>query len=362
MLFRTIGISLTCLGDHEKENDFFQKLIYDPAIREVNRNFHILYYTTESYKLGDDVNLNSEEVCSSQNIRRLYDYLYHSVKKKKRGDAQGINIITLLNLVVYDHYNNKFPDLKDFNPKGFGNLLESLKEDASITNQIIKNYILNVSRYIQERNVYAVTLEKIYQLKRITRAGWSAQYREIDKKERPESVADHTWACCQLAHTFLTDRFEDCSFMSQDESAKNRRNYNKEHIIMLLSIHDFAEIYIGDIPSGDKTQIEIQQESQFIQSLGVLDSFPHFQSFRKIAELWNEYSEAKTFNAMIAFDIDKLEPLVQFFIYRRLLPSQYVQQEKSRWMQDVNSKLKTEFGRQMFAFIERYLLDSEFNR
>ena len=50
MLFRTAGVSLIYLKSYEHENEFYHILIYDKNVRELNRNFHIIYYSTKGYK------------------------------------------------------------------------------------------------------------------------------------------------------------------------------------------------------------------------------------------------------------------------------------------------------------------------
>lgn len=357
MYFRTIGVSMIYLGNLSQEDDFYFKLIYNPYMRKINRNFHMIYYTTESYKIGEDLKLSSVN-CSGKDINALYQFLYRSITTGKDKAKRCLNIITLLNLVVYDHYYNKMND-KNFNPYGFNKLIEALRTDDSITNQILKDYILNVGNYLLEKNVYTTVLERTYQLKRIQRAGWLEPGRDINKKEEPESVADHTWGCCQLAFMFLTENMRDCDFMDQNDF-KYEKIYSRERIILLLLFHDLPEVCTGDKSSLRKNKKDKELESQCICSMEVLDSFPYFHSFHDMSKYWNEYEAHKTFNARIAYDIDKLEPLVQFYMYRNLLPMETCELEKEKWINDVNTKLKTNFGRNLFAFIRRHFLDETF--
>lgn len=88
--------------------------------------------------------------------------------------------------------------------------------------------------------------------------------REINKKTRVESDADHTWACCMLANIFLTDRIEDCAFLSDEEKVKYADTYSLDKIIRLLLVHDLPEVYTGDIPAKkqDKEKKEYKRPMQ----------------------------------------------------------------------------------------------------
>lgn len=356
MYFRTLGISLLYLGNFRYENDFYQKLLYDPRVRELNRNFHMEYYTSENYMVGNIMSFEGGD--SEAKIRKLYDFLYHGLKRVKCVNLKCINIITLLNLAIHNKYNKKNGHFFD----GFVELLENLRDDTSITNQIVKDYIIDVSQYILSDNVYATTFEQIYNLKRIQREGWKREGREIDRYERPESVADHTWACCQLAQVLLSEKIEYCDFIDTNDAQKYEHEYNKEHIILLLLVHDLPEIHIGDLTPGQKTEEDRELEQKSIHAMRVLDSFPFFHSFEKTEHLWNEYMDGKTFNSQIAYDIDKLEPLVQLYIYRKMLPANEALNVKNEWLQYVNMRLKTQFGRKVLSFIKEYLLGKDFEK
>lgn len=362
MFLRTIGVSLLYLGSFGHENDFYHLVIYNKEMREVNRNFHIAYYTTESYKVGDDIELDSARACTSENIQVLYRFLHHSIVRADEQNTQTLNIITLCNLAIYNHYNNDVNSKKNINSVQLSKLLEKLKKDSSITNRVVKEFILNTSDYILSRNVYALTFEEIYHLKVTPRAGWTRPGREIDKKQQPESVADHSWACCLMAQILLTERMRDCDFMSEEECSQFESVYSKKHIISLLLVHDLSEAYTGDIPTDQKTKKNRDDEAKYINRISALDSFPFFHSFRDITNLWNEYEQKETYNARIANDIDKLEPLIQLYIYRKLLPPSSAQKVKESWMEDVDISLKTKFGREVYEFLVRFLLGIEFSK
>ena len=50
-----------------------------------------------------------------------------------------------------------------------------------------------------------------------------------------------------LANIFLTDRIEDCAFLSDEEKVKYADTYSLDKIIRLLLVHDLPEVYTGAV-------------------------------------------------------------------------------------------------------------------
>ena len=95
MLFRTAGVSLIYLKSYEHENEFYHILIYDKNVRELNRNFHIIYYSTKGYKVSDRIELSSKEN-REVDIVSLYGILSHSILKGKDAHIKNLNVITMV--------------------------------------------------------------------------------------------------------------------------------------------------------------------------------------------------------------------------------------------------------------------------
>lgn len=360
MLFRSISISLIYLGDSTYEDDFFSLLICNEKLRDLNLNFHISYYLDSTYRVGDEVSLSGEVLCTNDNLDNLYNFLYHSIEFTDDRGRQGVNIITIISIIIYRKYSNKGGE----NYTKFISLMNQLENDTSITSPTLKRYIISIKDHLREQNIYSSALSRIYRMKSILRSGWLQEGREVDKRGRVESDADHTWGCCLLAQIFLTDKIEDCSFLSRDDRDKYANEYNKDKIINLLLVHDLPEIYTGDIPVSQQSIDKKAKEAVAMQKLAALDAFPQFRSFHNIQALWNEYESENNINSGIAYQIDKLEPLVQLYIYRDVLPEDKRKAQLEEWtrtaVQQINAcKIQTSFGSNVLSFISTHLLNEE---
>lgn len=357
MYIRTVGISLIYLGSTIYANDFYEKLIYNGFLSRINRNFHIQYFITKGYCFDSTLKLDDTEMCSAENIEGLYQYLYHSIfDKNSRGESMCINIITILNLTVYKMFHlgrNSDADIQ----KAQKLIQRLLSEEINLSNSIVLEYVRNIREYINNGNIYVSTLSSIYRLKEEPRVGWIK--RGIDRRVSVESVADHTWACCQLALLFLTENLEDCQFAKVSEFSVMGNEYNLSRILQMLIIHDLGEAYTGDILSGKKSEDDEKKESDAFRSLVTLDTLPYFNTFGYINDLAKEFMECNTYNAKLAKDIDLIEPLIQLFVYRENLDS-YQQdsgkEERDDWTKSVETKLNTDFGKNLLNFLNNQIL------
>jgi 5'-deoxynucleotidase YfbR-like HD superfamily hydrolase len=353
MIFRSIGISLLYLDNTDVLDDFLILLIYNPRMSRVNRNFHVQYYDKNKSRLDEELHISNNDCCSSGQLLDLYHHLRTSVHSLE--PLRYVSIVTMLNIVVYNHYLNNVGKHSDFNPENFDELLEELCNDTNIRNTVVKNYIRDVRDYIASPNVYADIVDDVYGLKDIVRKGWTKRERQV---KNPENVPSHCWSACMLAEMYLTKDLQDCSFASNEEKTKYSSYYDKGHILELLLIHDLAETYIGDItPDAKSYEKKGEQEVAIFKQMRVLSSFPKLGSFKNLGDLGEEYLEGKTFNAQIANDFDQLDALVQVYVYRDRFPVETRVKVKDEWIKYVDEKLKTTLGRNVFAFVQEFLLN-----
>lgn len=367
MYFRTIGISLIYNDCHNKEDDFYRRLIYHPELSRINRQFHIAYYSSNSYKLGDDPRLEDTSD-SDKKVLPLYQFLCMNLRRtremnRKRPGVFYLNIITLLSLVTYDHYESASPlQEKIYRKEEFKDFLHQLVHDNRITNPIIKSYVTASKDTMLKEDIYRDTLTELYNLKEVVRSGWRQEGRDLQRLIQPESVADHTWGACLLAQVFLTDSLRSNPFM-ESEDLSEYEEYDKQRIISILLFHDLAESFIGDYVH--KREIDKENERNRFNYYSTLDSYPFFDSFGQIRDYWCEYDGCTTINAKIAFDIDKLEPLVQLFMYSdkliRIHNEERFDDLVSEWSQSVNLKLTTQLGRKIYEFVLQHLFHSRRN-
>jgi putative hydrolase of HD superfamily len=131
-------------------------------------------------------------------------------------------------------------------------------------------------------------------LKQLFRQGW---LQRGVPHARCESVAEHTFAVAVLA-LFLADaHFPDL---------------NAAKVLRMALLHDFGEIYAGDITPadgidrGDKQRLEQQAVRQ------VLHKLPRGAAY---VALWEEYERGTSPEARFVRQIDRLEMALQASVY-----------------------------------------------
>nr|CCA21664.1 PREDICTED: hypothetical protein isoform 1 [Albugo laibachii Nc14] len=132
-------------------------------------------------------------------------------------------------------------------------------------------------------------------LKQVKRSGWVR-----NKIPNAESVADHMYRmsmCCML----LSD---------------TRIDQNK--CIMMSIVHDLAEAVVGDITPHDGVSKEEkpQREKKAMDEICSVLGSDCVQA-STIQQLWNEYEDGSTIEALFVKDFDKFEMLLQAHEYEK---------------------------------------------
>jgi len=129
--------------------------------------------------------------------------------------------------------------------------------------------------------------EAVEKLKSLMRHSWLSTGRR-------ESVAEHSWRAALFA-IVLSDEMD--------------KKVDIGKVVMLLTIHDIAEIYTGDPWAWrGKPKDKAQKEANAIKKLTKI--IPTKQA-KLITSLWKEYEAKKTPEAKFAKAIDKLETINQ---------------------------------------------------
>ncbi len=130
-------------------------------------------------------------------------------------------------------------------------------------------------------------------LKDLVRTGW------VDwkvKRERIESVAEHIYGVEMLAIAMKSEYQYDIDILK---------------VIYMLAIHELGETIIGDL-----TQFDIdKKEKEKIEHEAVHKILSSLIDGDKIEELFLEFDEHKTKEAMFAYECDKLECDIQCKLY-----------------------------------------------
>ena len=360
MLLRSMGISLLKLGCNKHEDEFYELLIFDENMSRINRHFHITYYMNDSYKLTDDDVVDNRIVYDFENIKRTYDFLFHSIEINEAPPHKCVNIITIIDLVlnfIYSPKSKRRSATEYFD--NFRGLINKLSADVTLVNRVVKRYVLDLNYCLKCDDPYVLAFSQIYRLKDQLRKGWLKPERAINIKRRTESVADHVWACCLLAQMLLPENIHDSNLIDKEECS-SESDYSKQKVISLLLVHDLPESITGDIPFPDKTQNHRVEEKKAIATIGTLAAFPSLSPMRSVVKLWQEYTAAeqsKSISVKLAYDIDKLEPLIQLYLYREDLavPNDY--SVAKNWISSLN--LKTHFGLNLLNLISLHFINPE---
>ena len=160
-------------------------------------------------------------------------------------------------------------------------------------------------------------------LKDVVRTGWK-DWRV--KRERIESIAEHIYGTQMLALAM-----------------KSEYEYNIDimKVLYMLAIHELGEIIIGDltefqISKEEKKKEEHEAVHKILGSL--LDG-------KEIEELFLEFDEHKTKEAMFAYECDKLECDIQCKLYDQENCVDLNNQEGNNTVTNVEVKELLESGR-----------------
>ncbi len=111
---------------------------------------------------------------------------------------------------------------------------------------------------------------------------------------RVESVADHTWRLCLFIVTFA-DRLPDVDLLK---------------LLKMCLLHDLGEVVDGDIPAPDQVNQPSKSDKERGDFESVIETLPNALR-AEFLELWDDYENARTDEAVTAKAIDKLETLLQ---------------------------------------------------
>lgn len=136
--------------------------------------------------------------------------------------------------------------------------------------------------------------DTVIKLKSISRKGWEAKLG-IDN---PESVADHSYSMATMVMV-LSDIM----------------GLNTEKIMKMSLLHDLAETIIGDL-TPDEIQLDKKTELENKAMNDILKKLNSPLSNNYI-EIWQEFQEKKTNEAILVHECDKLEMAFQAMNYQK---------------------------------------------
>lgn len=121
------------------------------------------------------------------------------------------------------------------------------------------------------------------------RRGWVV--RNIP--ERVESVAEHCFAMSNLAILL---------------NLQYQLNLDMSKVLTMINIHEYGEVEIGDVIPSDNVSREKKHELELNGIKKILKNHPGQNT---IVELWKEFEEAETDEAIFVCILDKFQSVLQ---------------------------------------------------
>lgn len=344
VLFRTLSVSLTWVKENSKQELFLKCIIYNERLNAINRGFHLSYYGDRSYINGyDPVYVDDGNIPITYTMAHLISNINLALSNTKMPNkAINLDIITLLTLYQYRmdrddiifRYKNVLSDL-----------IPKLIKSPKIQSTTIKNYLTTMLELLDNDISIKEVLSEFYHVKTKPRSGWIKR-----NVMNPEVIADHMYACFLLGMFFLPNNIQQCiEYDIPDKSEYG--DYSKEAILQMLLLHDLAEAKYGDIAAGDKTEKDIVTEKARYVYYQYLCSIPRVYGLGSRKNLMDEFHAKSTINAKIAYDIDKIEPVIQAYFYMDSNPKVDIEE----WKCYASERLKTSWGKEFFSFILKCL-------
>ena len=315
LLIRSIFISLSYLGDEKQMHLYVDRLFSEPSEDDLNRGFHREYYGDKEWRPADSMNHADDGGDCTKTLTHISEKI--SKYRIKSSRLIEIEIHTFLSLIQHRHQTNRLPISKADAQTMVGDLIDS---------QIIKHEKLKAyARFVLKNLTFTVynpfhLLTDLYRLKQIERTGWVES--SIKKNKRLESVAEHTLSCCLIALLYLKENGKEAN-----------QEYKRSRVIEILMNHDLPEAFLGDIKQ--KTESERLQEREWAEYIGLTGTYDGMPSSLSCSTAYDEYERRSTVNGSIARDIDKLDAVIQAFLYfmQDVIP-------RSKYEEFVNTNLK----------------------
>jgi 5'-deoxynucleotidase YfbR-like HD superfamily hydrolase len=303
LAIRSLYISLANHGDQHAANRYIAKLIADPTEDELNRGFHLEYYGD---RRSEDIGVDLQFSDDLKRWHRTSSYLLeHMREAAPKGSLSPINQIRLVTYLSFVRARHEAGCLAEVDRLATLELLDSIEECCAKLDGSAPSYVDMVRRNLQKPSFDTLDFViSLLALKGARRAGWAS--RGILVRDRyVETVAAHSFGCAMLAEILL------------DPADEHWRGINVAHVRTLTLLHDIGEFSIGDYLPSDKTAVNEAREIDYISTMGC---YRKLRDLNYVRAAFNEYEAQASREAKLARDIDKMDALIQGYIYREDFP------------------------------------------
>lgn len=330
LLYRTIQISLIELEVPNAAAAYIDLCLTSKTLDEFNRGFHLEYYGDIPYDPTQPM-ANRDELGPCDNtFRTLINKIEHSFSAHTPYCLRDIEIYTVVSLAQHRHAVGR---LDESIRKQTLSMLErnpGISELASL-----RNYCSFVTEHLSQQDFRPRMLVKdIYALKKMPRAGWVSDGRNV---QNPESIASHIAGGMWLIYFYLP---RTASF----EAREVGRGYARERVLQLFLVHDLAECRLGDLLPHQKTEAANSREYEFFRKMTHIGTYQGFANTSLLSD-WEEFEYGQSTNARLARDIDKLENLQQLMI--ELKDPQSTIPDAQKWIEYLHQRLTTPEGKRI---------------
>jgi 5'-deoxynucleotidase YfbR-like HD superfamily hydrolase len=348
-LLRTVYVSLSYLNDRDAQKEYVLTLLKDKQADMLNRGFHLEYYGDEP---NEDPNNEPLQLLDKDSLGSCSKTIRKLCSRLRSGDGQinpliNIELHTVCSLVQHRLVKGS---LDDESRTLVSDVIKLFLYDSKYSNQVqppeLYKYISMIYQNLQERDfdIIGNIFLKFYKIKFQKRAGWVKEDRNmfVPDSHVGESVADHTYGTYLIASFLLPDKWNKDS------------KYDKKQIIDMLLIHDLSEAITGDIIG--KKETDRKNEEEIYKEIELLDTYDGFAKLNYIAKLWGDFEREENLNSKIAKEIDKLDNLIQLWIYAADFNK--IPHDFTEWHEGIQRSINTEIGveirNRLLKFYEKF--------
>lgn len=147
-------------------------------------------------------------------------------------------------------------------------------------------------------------------LKDIKRTGWVRSGIPF-----PESDADHMHRCAMCAMLLFQDNFDEQDDDNDHASYYHPSKVDKNKLLKMALTHDLCESLAGDITPHCGTELLMSKEAKEQAAMEEIRNLIGDPLGTELFDLWREYEDQESVEAIYCKDIDKFEMVVQAFEY-----------------------------------------------
>lgn len=310
---RSLYISLANHNEQQSTDTYIEKLIIDPYEDELNRGFHLEYYGD---RRSDDIGVDLQFSDDLGRWNRTSSYLMSHIESCIGGALSPINQIRLVTYLSFIRARHEKGQLNGHDRATALSLIEKLRGACERLDGSAPRYVKMIERNLKHQSFNAVDfVVKMYALKANVRAGWRS--RNIAKHDSHiETVASHSFGCAFLAEILL------------DPDDIYWKSYDIPKVKAFALLHDIGEFSIGDYLPHEKSKVNEAGEIDYISMMGC---YSGLRDLSYIRQMFKDYEGQSSSEARLARELDKLDALIQGYIYQHSFPSS---EDFSRFMRD----------------------------